>query len=167
MTPPEPNASPSPPLHPRAANVLTRKPLSVPRAARIIASVTVAVTILAAVLIHFTDKKNFPNIGDSLWWAIQTVTTVGYGDLTPTSAAGRLVAALVMLVGIGFLTIITAAITSTFIETARRRIEGTTTDAISAKLDQIGARLEMIEAGLTAAGATTAINRDEASAGES
>jgi voltage-gated potassium channel len=135
MSTPEASAGAPPPLHPRAANLLLRKPLSVRRAAQIIASVTVSVTILAAVLIHFTDKKNFPNIGDSLWWAIQTVTTVGYGDLVPTSAAGRLVAALVMLVGIGFLTVVTAAITSTFVETARRRIEGARTDMISAKLD--------------------------------
>jgi voltage-gated potassium channel len=123
-----------------------RKPLTVRRAARIIASVTVSVTIVAGVLIHFTDRKTFPNIGGGLWWAIQTVTTVGYGDLVPTSAAGRLVAALVMLFGIGFLTVITASITSTFIETARRRIEGATTDVISAKLDQVGTRLEAIEA---------------------
>lgn len=166
MTTPEPSAAAPPPLHPRAASVLLGKPLTVRRAAQIIASVTVAVTILAAVLIHFTDRKSFPNIGDSLWWAIQTVTTVGYGDLVPTSAAGRLVAALVMLVGIGFLTVITAAITSTFIETARRRIEGTTSNAISAKLDHIGARLEKIEAALNPDGATTTINRDQASAGE-
>lgn len=134
-----------PPAHPRAVNVLMRKPLTVRRAARIIASVTVAVTIISAVLIHFTDPKNFPNIGDGLWWAIQTVTTVGYGDLVPASTLGRLVAALVMLVGIGFLTVITASITSTFIETARRRIEGTATDALTAKLDQIAARLDAIE----------------------
>jgi len=83
-----------------------------------------------------------------MWWAIQTVTTVGYGDLVPTSPGGRLVAAVVMLVGIGFLTVITAAITSTFIETARRRIEGSGSDVIADKLDQISARLELIEAGL-------------------
>jgi voltage-gated potassium channel len=148
MTTPEGSPAAPPPVHPRAANVLLRKPLTVPRAARIIATVTVSVTIVAAILIHFTDRKNFPNIGDSLWWAIQTVTTVGYGDLVPTSATGRFVAAVVMLIGIGFLTVITAAITSTFIETARRRIEGSGSDVLSAKLDQIGARLEVIEAGL-------------------
>jgi voltage-gated potassium channel len=147
MNTPEGSAA-APPPHPRAVSVLSRKPLTAPRAARIIASVTISVTCVAAILIHFTDKKNFPNIGDSLWWAIQTVTTVGYGDLVPTSATGRLVAALVMLVGIGFLTVITAAITSTFIETARRRIDGSTTDALSVKLDQIVARLDLIEAGL-------------------
>ena len=148
MTTPEGSAAAPPPAHPRAVNVLLRKPLTAPRAARIIASITVSVTIVAAVVIHFTDPKNFPNIGDSLWWAIQTVTTVGYGDLVPTSQAGRVVAALVMVIGIGFLTVITAAITSTFIETARRRIEGATTDAVSAKLDQIGARLDAIQARL-------------------
>lgn len=57
-----------------------------------------------------------------------------------------------MLIGIGFLTVITAAITSTFVESARRFVEGTTTDAISLELDQIGARLELIEAALTGAG---------------
>jgi voltage-gated potassium channel len=148
MTTPEQSAGTPPPAHPRAVSILSHKPLTVRRAAWIIASVTVSVTFVAGVLIHFTDKQSFPNIGDSLWWAIQTVTTVGYGDLVPTSTTGRLVAALVMLGGIGFLTVITAAITSTFIETARRRIEGNVSDALSAKLDQIGARLEVIEAGL-------------------
>lgn len=100
--------------------------------------------MVSGVVIHFTDSKGFPNIGDGLWWAIQTVTTVGYGDLVPTSTLGRLVAALVMLAGIGFLTVITASITSTFIETARRRIEGTVTDSLTAKLDQILVRLEAI-----------------------
>jgi voltage-gated potassium channel len=101
---------------------------------------------------HFTDEKTFPTVGDGLWWAIQTVTTVGYGDLVPSSTAGRLVAALVMVLGIGFLTVITAAITSTFIESAKRRLQGTETDALSAKLDQIGERLEVIEASLTGPG---------------
>ena len=101
------------------------------RAARIIASATVVITIVSGVLMHFTDEKTYPNIGDGLWWAIQTVTTVGYGDLVPTSTAGRLVAALVMVVGIGFLTVITAAITSAFIESARRRLAGTETDGVA------------------------------------
>jgi voltage-gated potassium channel len=139
------SADAPPPAHPRAVNILLREPLTVRRAARIIASVTVAVTIISGVLIHFTDPRSFPNVGDGLWWGIQTVTTVGYGDLVPSSTLGRLVAALVMLAGIGFLTVITASITSTFIETARRRIDGTVTDSLTAKLDQILARLEAIE----------------------
>jgi len=49
---------------------------------------------------------------------------------------------------IGFLTVITAAVTSAFVECARRRLEGTRTDTLSAKLDQIGTRLDVIGAGL-------------------
>jgi voltage-gated potassium channel len=148
MTPPETTtASPTPAKHP-LAKFAARKPLTVRRAAGIIASVTLSITIVSGVVIHFTDEQTFPNIGDGLWWAIQTVTTVGYGDLVPTSTAGRLVAALVMLAGIGFLTVVTAVITSAFIESAKRRLQGTETDALSAKLDQIGERLEVIEAGL-------------------
>ena len=149
MTTTEGSPTAPPPIHPRALNVLQRKPLTAPRAARIIASVTVSMTVIGGVLIHFTDKKTFPNLGDGMWWAVQTVTTVGYGDLVPASTVGRLVATIVMLVGISFLAVITAAIASEFIESARsRRDRSGANDAVAAKLDQIGARLDAIEAGL-------------------
>ena len=148
MTTPEGSAIATPPTRPRMVKMLSRKPLTVGRATRIIASVTVSITIISGVLMHFNDEKTYPNIGDGLWWAIQTVTTVGYGDLVPTSTAGRLVAALVMVAGIGFLTVITAAITSAFVESARRHLQGAQTDTLSEKLDQIGTRLDAIEAGL-------------------
>jgi voltage-gated potassium channel len=153
MTPSQGSAGDPPRVQARAAKLLARKRLTAYRAAGIIATVTVSVTIIGGLLITLTDPTNFPNIGAGLWWAIQTVTTVGYGDLVPTSETGRLVAALVMIVGIGFLTVITAAITSTFIEAARRRIEGDTTNVLYAKLDQIGARLDAIESGLRDSGA--------------
>ena len=60
-------------------------------------------------------SRQLPSLGSGLWWAVQTVTTVGYGDNVPTNVTGQLLAALVMLLGIGFLTVITAAITSTFV----------------------------------------------------
>jgi len=156
MTPSQGSAGDPRPAQARAVKLLARKRLTAYRAAGIIATVTVSVTIIGGLLITLTDPANFPNIGAGLWWAIQTVTTVGYGDLVPTSATGRLVAAFVMIVGIGFLTVITAAITSTFIEAARRRIEGHATDALSSKLDHIGARLDAIEAGLKNSGAPPA-----------
>jgi voltage-gated potassium channel len=152
MATPEEGTVPEMSPHPRAYKVLLGKPLTAGRAAGIIVSITVSVTIIGGVLMHFTDKKSFPNIGDGFWWAVQTITTVGYGDIVPTSTAGRFVASVVMLVGIGFLTVITASITSTFIETTRRRLEGNTTAALTAKLDQIVARLDAIEANLTEIG---------------
>ena len=141
-------AAAPPPLHPRLVNAVSRKPLTARRAARIIASVTILVTVLSGVLIHWADPKNFPDIARGLWWAVQTVTTVGYGDVVPHNTAGKLVATLVMVVGIGFLTVMTAAITSTFVEATRRRTVGDQTELLSVRLDQIGARLEAIEARL-------------------
>jgi voltage-gated potassium channel len=152
MTTPERTTASPPSARRPLAKLVARKPLTTQRAAGIIASVTLSITIISGVLMHFTDKKTYPNIGDGLWWAIQTVTTVGYGDLVPTSTVGRFVAALVMLAGIGFLTVVTAVITSTFIESAKRHLQGSETDALSAKLDQIGERLEVIEAGLKGLG---------------
>ena len=148
MTTAQGSPSPAPPPHPRVWKLIERKPLTAGRAARIIGLATVAVTLLGGVLIHFADRKNFSNIGQGLWWSIQTVTTVGYGDLVPTDTLGRLVASVVMITGIGFLTVITATITSRFVEEARRRIAGTTSDALASKLDQISERLDRIEAAL-------------------
>ena len=115
-------------------------------AAVVIASATIAITIAAGAVMTVLDRENYPTIGSGLWWAVQTTTTVGYGDNVPTTYAGRLLAALVMLFGIGFLTIITAAITSTFV--SRSRLEPSDTDAetsIAEQLRQINARLERIE----------------------
>lgn len=94
------------------------------------------------------DRDEFPNPALGLWWAVQTVTTVGYGDEVPTSVGGRLVAAVVMLVGIGFLTVVTASITAVFVESARRRLQGDRDARLDARLDDIAARLDRIEAAL-------------------
>jgi Ion channel len=131
-----------------ARHVLTRKPLTMGRAARIIVSFTLLMTLVGGVLIHYADKRNFPNIGDGLWWSVQTVTTVGYGDHVPTNAMGRTVAAVIMVVGIGFLSVITATITSAFIESARKRIEGVEMKTLDRKLDRIAERLDAIEGSL-------------------
>jgi voltage-gated potassium channel len=137
------------PFHPRTLSFLSRKPLTAARAARIIAFLTVSLTVVSGVVIHFLDRANFPNIGGGMWWAVQTVTTVGYGDEVPTSTGGRLVATLVMVLGIGFLTVVTAAITSTFVEAARSRMQAGAGEPLEAKLDRIDARLDAIEAKLT------------------
>lgn len=56
------------------------------------------------------------NYGDALWWAIVTVTTVGYGDKFPSTSGGRGVAVVLMLVGIGLIGILTATVASYFVE---------------------------------------------------
>ena len=63
--------------HPRARKMLERKPLTVGRAAQIISLATFVVMVGGGVLIRLTDKRDFHDIGDGMWWSIQTVTTVG------------------------------------------------------------------------------------------
>ncbi len=117
-------------------------------AAIVIATVSTAMTVGAGLLVTVVDGDTYPSIGSGLWWAAQTVTTVGYGDNVPMSIAGRLVAVLVMLLGIGFLTVITASITSTFV--SRSRHQSSDAEAATAEqLRQLDKRLERIEAALS------------------
>ena len=118
------------------------------RAAVVIAVVTIVITIAAGVLMTIADHKGFPSIGSGLWWAVQTVTTVGYGDHVPETAAGQVIAAFVMLLGIGFLTVITASITGAFVaRTGREQATGDSTHTAE-QLQDIIARLERIEVNL-------------------
>jgi voltage-gated potassium channel len=119
------------------------------KAAVVIASVTTFMTLLAGWVMTLTDHDGFPTLGSGLWWAVQTVTTVGYGDHVPTTAPGQIVAAVVMLLGIGFVTVITASITGAFVARSRREqnLEGEA--GPSAELmQQIDERLARIEAAL-------------------
>jgi voltage-gated potassium channel len=63
-----------------------------------------------------TKGSNIHNYGDALWWAIVTVTTVGYGDRFPVTGGGRTVAVVLMLVGIGLIGVLTATVASVFIK---------------------------------------------------
>jgi voltage-gated potassium channel len=117
-------------------------------AAVVIASVTTVMTVGTGLLMTVIDHENFPSLGGGLWWAIQTVTTVGYGDAVPETTGGRLLAALVMLLGIGFLTVITAAITSTFVARSARQPQAGSGDPSAEQLTRIDERLERIEAAL-------------------
>lgn len=99
------------------------EPPSVRAAAGVIVAATTLVVVGAGLLISIIDSEEYPTVGVGLWWALQTVTTVGYGDVAPRHVSGRLVAAVVMLEGIAFIAILTALITSTFVARAAREHE--------------------------------------------
>jgi voltage-gated potassium channel len=131
-----------------------REPPSVRGAAGVIVTATTVVVVGAGVLISVIDREEYPNVGIGMWWALQTVTTVGYGDVTPTHVAGRLVAAAVMLQGIAFIAIITAVITSTFVARATRqqedaRLEDELSDRelMEARFDELSRKLDLLMAG--------------------
>lgn len=120
-------------------------------AASTIAGVSLAISIIAGAVAHWIDD-GIPSVWLGIYWAVQTVTTVGYGDPTPSGTSGQVIAILLMLVGTAFIAVITAAVTSIFIERARALRERKTTaeDPTPAALEDIRARLERIEASLRA-----------------
>jgi voltage-gated potassium channel len=123
--------------------------LSVRRAMAVIVSATVVSVILGGLLMWVLDRKEFPDLGTGLWWAVQTVTTVGYGDVTPEHPVGRVVGAVIMLEGIAFIAIVTAAISASFVERARRQADAAAElagpEQYAVQLAQISDRLERIE----------------------
>lgn len=131
-------------------------PASVKVAIAAITTVTMAAVLAGALLMWLFDRANYPSYGQAVWFTLQTVTTVGYGDATPTSGIGRTVAGVVMLTGIGVVTVVTAAVTSVFIEAARVRNERSRAEAaadspdpleaMAATLIEIAGRLERLEA---------------------
>src|SRR5207342_1803520 len=94
------------------------EPPSVRTATGVIVTATTIVVVGGGVLIRLLDHREYSDIWVGMWWALQTVTTVGYGDVTPKNPSGRIVATFAMLQGIAFLAITTAAITSTFVARA-------------------------------------------------
>jgi voltage-gated potassium channel len=127
---------------------LAESALTPRRAAQMIVALTLAVTIIGGVLIWLVDHDEFPNLGTSLWWSLQTVTTVGYGDVVPHATSGRVIGAVLMLQGIGFITVVAAAVTASLIEQARGRSDEPEEHVHAAQLDRIEARLAAIERGI-------------------
>jgi voltage-gated potassium channel len=80
---------------------------------------------------HDVQPEAFPNIVASLWWAVATLTTIGYGDVFPVTGWGRLLSGVIAVLGIGLVALPTAIISSGFIEAlARRRPQATPEDAV-------------------------------------
>jgi voltage-gated potassium channel len=96
---------------------------------------------------------------DGVWWAIVTVTTVGYGDITPKTNAGRVIGIVVMLFGIGFIATLTAAIAQRFIAVGTldaaapaEPLGDESLRRLDHKLDVLDERLERLERRLEAGG---------------
>jgi hypothetical protein len=112
--------------------------------------------LIGGVIVWVFDQRDFPDLGGALWYTLQTVTTVGYGDKVPTEGVGRLVGATVMVVAVALIAILTASITSTFVEAAQRRHrvdvdaqDREAAEALRRQLAEVMTRLAAIEVALT------------------
>jgi len=109
-------------------------------------SVAVSTVALGAVGIYMVERgQTVQTLGDAFWWAVVTVTTVGYGDVSPRTGEGRLIAVALMFIGIAVISVFTATLASFFFavdeehETARleRRLS-----TIETKLDELATTLK-------------------------
>jgi voltage-gated potassium channel len=101
--------------------------------------------VVFGVVERLVDPDTFDTVWLGMWWAIQTVTTVGYGDVVPGSTVGKVVASFLMLGGLSLFAVVTGAITSAFVAQAQRRMQG---DPVVQRLDQLTTEVEALRADL-------------------
>ena len=117
-------------------------------AAYLIGAFWAVAVVVFGVVERVVDPKTFHTVWLGMWWAIQTVTTVGYGDVVPDQTVGKVIAAFLMLGGLSLVAVVTAAVTSGFVSRAENRRRLTGDDPVLQKLDQIGAELQSIRSEL-------------------
>jgi voltage-gated potassium channel len=105
----------------------------------------VAVALGAAIVARLIASADFPTFGEALWWSIQTVTTVGYGDVAPETTEGRVVAGVLMIAGIASISLVTAAISAGFVRRWQERRSDSADDRVLEALRRIEARLDDLE----------------------
>ena len=97
--------------------------------------------VVFGVVEWLVDPGTFDNVWLALWWAIQTVTTVGYGDVVPGSTSGKVIGSLLMLGGLAAFAVITGTVTAAFVEQLRRDRVSLGDDPTAKKLDEMAREL--------------------------
>jgi voltage-gated potassium channel Kch len=111
-------------------------------AAYLIAAIWVVVVIAFGIVEHVVEPETFPNIWLGMWWALQTVTTVGYGDVVPDQTAGKVIGSFLMLGGLSLLAVVTGVITSAFVTQAQAARTAREGDPVLRKLDELAQGLD-------------------------
>jgi voltage-gated potassium channel len=126
----------------------------------------VGLALVGAIVMRWADSENFPSVGLAMWWALQTVTTVGYGDVVPTTTFGRVIGGIEMVIGVSYIAFLTAGVTSTVIQRASAKAQAaervhaereakTILDAMvetRRAVTELDARLDRIELKITTSG---------------
>jgi voltage-gated potassium channel len=120
-----------------------------PRDASILITLVWLVAIVAfGVLERIVEPETFPTVWLGMWWALETVTTVGYGDVVPLTTAGKIIGSFLLLGGLAFLTVIIAMITGGFVARYQRQAITEGEDAYVQRMDALGDELKEIRAEL-------------------
>jgi voltage-gated potassium channel len=106
----------------------------------LVATATVFIGATGVFIAEEGVNQNIGSFGDAVWWAIVTVTTVGYGDVSPTTTEGRVLAVFMMLVGVGVIGTLTAALSSYLLKTDREKAH----DSLHGRIDELETKLDRI-----------------------
>jgi len=79
--------------------------------------------LVGAIVMRIVDSHDFPTLGLAVWWTLQTVTTVGYGDVVPTTDIGRVIGGIELVVSVSFIAFLTAGVTSTVIQRGQNQAQ--------------------------------------------
>lgn len=94
---------------------------------------------------HHAPNPNIKSISDALWWAVVSITTVGYGDVYPTTGAGRILGSFVLISGVAIVGIVTASIAATFVRSDEAELEEADMKALLKRLNRIEKKIDDLE----------------------
>ena len=120
------------------------------------------ISVVTGAIARLIDRRDFHSLGDGIWWSIVTLGTVGYGDIVPHTAWGRVLGSIVIVCGVTFIAFLTATVTSLFVavdqEEALAKVRGmseashedtrTALRAINERLAAIDAKLDRMTGAL-------------------
>ena len=92
--------------------------------------------------VFYITEPGVDTFGDGIWWALVTVTTVGYGDITPSTTLGRFVASALMFLGLGLIATVTAIVSAKF---TQNFVDTHTNDDVLAKLEELESEIEKLK----------------------
>ncbi len=127
---------------------IERKGLRPRDAAYVIGAFWTIAVVVFGVVERLVDPKTFHSIWLGMWWAIETVTTVGYGDIVPDQTIGKVIAGFLMLGGLSLISVVTAAITSGFVSRAETHRRAAGEDPVMQKLEEMDLEIRAVKAEL-------------------
>lgn len=120
-----------------------------------LAAAIASLAVLTGFVATLVDRKDFPTLGDGIWWSIVTLGTVGYGDIVPHTAWGRVVGGVVIVFGVTFISVLVATVTSFLLAMEQKEgaaeaeeVRAAAEEETHALLRELASRLTAIEARL-------------------
>jgi voltage-gated potassium channel len=110
-----------------------------------IVALSLFVVVIGGLAIHGLEPETAESVGDGLWWAAATLSTVGYGDIAPKTLLGRILAVGIMVIGVSTFAVLTAGIASLFVRTDDRDSEDGLAE-VRSELRRITSELQQLRA---------------------